>query len=135
MSWLHLARPPFLPILEGPHTPVISADLRPVNRHQTRNCNRLPSSPQGSDHALPCHVWHKVQLQQGLLANGGIPNSIDEWSSSVPATALKMNTYETVRSLVGQREDLLYSAFSLGTDRLGPGPLELCSCCFTLMNS
>jgi hypothetical protein len=42
-----------------------------------------------------------------------------------------MNAYETVRSLVRQREDLLYSAFSLGTDHLGPGRLELCSC-FTL---
>jgi hypothetical protein len=33
VSWLHLARPPFLPILEGPQTPVKSADLRPVNRN------------------------------------------------------------------------------------------------------
>jgi hypothetical protein len=42
VSWLHLARPPFLPILEGPQTPVKSADLRLCeSEHQTRNYNRL----------------------------------------------------------------------------------------------
>jgi hypothetical protein len=93
-----------LGLMASPRTAPISPDSRrPPNpshigrpqtcesEHQTRNCNRLPSSPHGSDHALPCHVWHKFQLPQGLPANGGIPNSIDEWSSSVPAKALKMN--------------------------------------------